>query len=64
MRNETIINPPVVFTVEKARQVVETLNVDAAETGDDWRYRVEADPAGKTAKIIVINETGETIGYL
>lgn len=60
---ETNIDPPLVFSLEKAREVVETLNADARVTGTIC-YGVEATPSGESAKIIVINETGETIGYL
>jgi len=61
----TVLNaPPRIVATAQANQVVESLNRDAVETLDEWRYRVEVAPSGKTAKIAVLDESGQQIGYL
>ena len=62
---KTILNAPTrIVATAKARQIVESLNRDAVETLDEWRYRVEVAPCGKTAKIAILDESGQPIGYL
>ena len=64
MTKKILNAPPRIVAIAQATQVVESLNRDAVETLDEWRYRVEVAPSGKTAKIAVIDESGQQIGYL
>jgi len=64
MTKTILTTHPRIVALAKANQIVESLNRDAVETLDEWRYRVEVAPCGKTAKIAILDESGQPIGYL